>query len=300
VNALPTTPVDLGLLTNVSVFVRREDLIHPYVSGNKFRKLKYNISELERGGHDTILTFGGAFSNHIAAVAYAGKECGIKTIGVIRGEELGSKIDENHTLSFAQSCGMKLVFVTRAEYKNKNSQRFADELQQRFGPFYKLPEGGTNELAIKGCEEILSPTDTAYDFICASVGTGGTVAGLIRSAQKHQHVIGFSALKGQGLREDISKFARSEDWALNTDYHFGGYAKINDDLIAFINWFSEQNKVLLDPVYTGKMMYGLRDLIRKNYFPAGARVLAVHTGGLQGINGINQQLKRLNKPQINE
>jgi len=164
--------------------------------------------------------------------------------------------------------------------------------------FYVIPEGGTNGLAVKGCEEILTETDKKFDFVCASVGTGGTISGLINSSNPNQKILGFSALKGSFLQEDISKFANYENWELITDYHFGGYAKIKPELITFINQFKTQNNIPLDPIYTGKMLFGILDLIKKDYFPKGTRILAIHTGGLQGIAGMNAILKQKELPLI--
>jgi len=176
----------------LELFIKREDLIHPIVSGNKYRKLKYNIAFAESHNHDTLLTFGGAFSNHIAAVAEAGRLFGFKTIGVIRGEELHDKINDNPTLKFAKSCGMTFKFVSRDDFRNKKTEAFIQPLKNEFGDFYTIPEGGTNELAIKGCEEILTKDDKNFDYICASVGTGGTIAGLINCSKPSQQVLGFS------------------------------------------------------------------------------------------------------------
>lgn len=282
---------------SVSVTMKREDLLHPFVSGNKFRKLKYNILELQNTNQTTLLTFGGAFSNHIAAVAFACQQAGIKSIGIIRGEELALKITENPTLLFAQNCGMKFDFVSREQYRDKDSQEFISHLKIKHGNFYLLPEGGTNDLAIKGCQEILSKDDAQFDFICCAVGTGGTISGIINSAQPHQKIIGFPALKGDFLNDEIRKFAKKNQWQLNFEYHFGGYGKVTTELIEFINRFYTQTKIPLDPVYTSKMVFGVLDLIQKNCFPKGAKILMIHTGGLQGIAGMNQLLekKKMNK-----
>ena len=277
---------------DVKLFVKREDKIHPFISGNKYRKLKYNLLEAEKLGFKTLLTFGGAFSNHIAAVASAGKMLGFKTIGVIRGDELQNKIFQNSTLTFAQEQGMQLKFVSRQDYKNKTSKVFINILEQEFGHFYSIPEGGTNALAVMGCEEILTDKDLNFDYICCSVGTGGTISGLINCLKPSQQVLGFPALKGGFLKQDISKFAKNMNWDIISDYHFGGYAKINEELISFINQFKKEYQISLDPVYTGKMMFGLFDLIEKGYFKKGSSILAIHTGGLQGIRGINAKLKK--------
>ncbi|MFV8375202.1 1-aminocyclopropane-1-carboxylate deaminase/D-cysteine desulfhydrase [Flavobacterium sp. LB1P62] len=279
--------------------IKREDLIHPFVSGNKFRKLKYNLLQAKEENQETVLTFGGAFSNHIAAVAFAGKEKGFKTIGIIRGDELGSKISGNPTLLFAQNCGMQLEFISREAYRLKNEISFLENLKQKFGSFYLIPEGGTNELAIKGCQEILTKDDAVFDYICCSVGTGGTISGIINSVLSHQKVLGFPALKGDFLKEEIRNFAQNENWELITDYHFGGYGKVNNELIGFINQFYEDNQIPLDPIYTGKMVFGVIDLIHKNYFPDQSKILLIHTGGIQGIQGMNIKLRNKQLPIIN-
>jgi len=281
---------------DISLTIKREDLIHPFVSGNKFRKLKYNLLQAKVENKTTLLTFGGAFSNHIAAVAYAGKEQGFKTIGIIRGEEILDKIEENPTLKFAQENGMQFEFVTREDYRHKSEVSFIEKLKEKFGDFYLVPEGGTNELAVKGCEEILTDEDAVFDYVCCAVGTGGTISGLINSALSHQKVLGFPALKGDFLTDEIRIFAKKDNWNLISDYHFGGYGKINLELIEFINAFFEENKVPLDPIYTGKMVFGVIDLIHKNYFPADSKILLIHTGGLQGIDGMNIKLKQKKLP----
>jgi len=280
-------------INKISLSIRREDLIHPFVSGNKYRKLKYNLLQAKVENKKTLLTFGGAYSNHIAAVAFAGKEKGLRTIGVIRGDELGDKIAENPTLKFAQECGMQFEFVSREAYRHKTETDFISDLKQKFGDFYLIPEGGTNKLAVKGCEEILTKEDSQYDFICCAVGTGGTISGIINNTLPHQKVLGFPALKGGFLKGEIRKFAQYQNWELITEYHFGGYAKVRPELIAFMNQFYLETKIPLDPVYTGKMVFGVLDLMEKNYFPENANILLIHTGGIQGIAGMN--LKLINK-----
>ena len=276
---------------SVKVFIRREDLIHPFVSGNKFRKLKYNLLQAKKENQHTLLTFGGAYSNHIAATAFAGKEHGFQTVGVIRGEELEAKIDENPTLQFAQDCGMKFEFVSRNTYRLKDTANFVEKLREKHGSFYLVPEGGTNEFAVNGCEENLNKADEDYDFICCAVGTGGTISGLINSSFEGQKVLGFPALKGDFLQKDIRNFAKKDNFSLINEYHFGGYGKVTSELIEFINSFYKKNKIPLDPIYTGKMVFGVIDLIQKNYFPKNAKILLIHTGGLQGVAGMNLQLK---------
>jgi len=297
---MKTENCELKLLKSngINLYIKREDKIHPFISGNKYRKLKYNLIEAQHLEQKTLLTFGGAYSNHIAAVASAGKEFGFKTIGIIRGEELASKILENPTLSFAQKCGMQFKFVSRDLYRTKTSLEFLNTLEAEFGKFYLIPEGGTNDLAVKGCEEILTDEDKMFDIICCAVGTGGTISGLINASLPHQKTLGFPALKGNFLQKDISKFAMKTNWELINDYHFGGYAKINSELVEFINRFKLEYNILLDPIYTGKMMYGIFDLIKKDYFQRGTTILAIHTGGLQGIDGMNTRLKQKKLPLI--
>lgn len=279
----------------VEVFLKREDLIHPVVSGNKFRKLKYNLQEVNRQNYSGILTFGGAFSNHIAATAYACKEAGVPCVGIIRGEELQNK-PLNKTLEQASRWGMQLEFVTREKYRLKMSREMTGVWEQNYPGYFILPEGGSNALAVKGCEEILGEDDINFDVVCAAVGTGGTVSGLIRASLAHQTVLGFPALKGDFLKDEIAKFVSASNWELITRFHFGGYARVSRELIEFINTFKRDTGVALDPVYTGKMMYGIKTLVEEGYFSPGTTILAIHTGGLQGIEGMNQQLKRKKLP----
>ena len=287
---VPTQEIKI-INSTVKVFIRREDLIHPFVSGNKFRKLKYNLLQATKENQKTLLTFGGAYSNHIAATAFAGKERGFQIIGIIRGDELASKIEDNPTLKFAQECGMKFEFVSREEYRLKDSADFIAKLKDKYGSFYLIPEGGTNVFAVAGCEEILTKEDAVYDYICCAVGTGGTIAGISNSATVKQKVLGFPSLKGDFLQKDICNFAKQTNFSLISDYHFGGYGKVNEELIAFINSFYKENKIPLDPIYTGKMVFGVIDLIKKNYFPENSKILLIHTGGIQGVAGMNIKLK---------
>lgn len=281
---------------NVKLSLKREDLIHPHISGNKYRKLKYNIAFAKANHYKTLLTFGGAYSNHIAATAAAGKHYNFETIGIIRGEELGEQLEktlsENETLAFAVSCGMKLVFISRESYKNKHTSAFLNTLKKEYEDAYILPEGGTNELAIKGCEEILTTSDLDYDYICCAVGTGGTISGIINASNESQKIIGFPALKGDFLTAEIASKVQKSNWILNHEYHFEGYAKVSEKLVDFMNNFKKEQGILLDPIYTGKMMYGIFDLVAKGYFPQNSRILAIHTGGLQGIAGVNKKLHK--------
>ncbi len=297
----------------VQLFVKRDDMIHPLVQGNKWRKLKYNLLKIKELGIQPILTFGGAFSNHIHATASAGKLFGIETIGIIRGERTTPL---STTLAFAEQCGMSLHFISRSDYKNK--ENLADDLKKLFGEVYVLPEGGTNNLALKGCREIVEETHQSLgfqpDYFISACGTGGTIAGIIQAASNNQRVLGLSVLKGNFIFDDVSKLLSMNNistllsqkhdettknidindihqnfcsWAILIDYHFGGYAKWTPELIEFINQFRRQHSIPLDPVYTGKLFFGIYDLIKKGYFPRGSVIVAVHTGGLQGIEGFN-------------
>lgn len=290
--------VPLTFLNNITLTIKREDLLHPHISGNKFRKLKYNIQEAKHSGKTALLTFGGAYSNHIAATAAAGKEYGFDTIGIIRGEELESKITQNPTLAFAQSCGMRFKFISREAYRHKAEPDFIAAITAEFGDCYIVPEGGTNALAVKGCEEILTEEDSAFTHICTAVGTGGTIAGLINSALPHQTALGYPALKNAGLQDDILTFAKNQNWQLVEDYHFGGYGKVTPELITFMNAFFDQTSIPLDPVYTAKMVFGVIDGISNGFFPANSRILLIHTGGLQGIAGMNKLLAKKNETLI--
>ena len=271
------------------VFVKREDLIHDTISGNKWRKLYYNLQYAKEKGFSTLVTFGGAYSNHIAATAAAGNEVGFKTIGFIRGEEHSPL---NPTLQYAKECGMEFRYVDRTDYREKDSEEFQAEYLSGIQNYYLIPEGGTNDLAVKGCEEILGDIEIDFDVVCCPCGTGGTISGIINSLKKQQKAIGFPALKGAGfLKEEIGAYVKNSQWELNIDYHFGGYAKVSSSLIEFINKFKEKHQIPLDPVYTGKMMYGLWNLIEKDYFRRGSSIVVIHTGGLQGIEGMNTRLK---------
>ena len=287
----------------LTLVVKREDEIHPFISGNKYRKLKYNLEEANKKGQKTLLSFGGAYSNHISALSFAGQLHGFETIGIIRGDELGHDLgltlDQNPTLRFAHENGMRFKFIARENYRKKDSPEFLEILISEFGDFYLIPEGGTNELAVKGCEEILTEDDEQYDFICVAVGTGGTISGLINTTADHQMVLWFPSLKGAFLEAIIKgKTKESVNWKLIHEYHFGGYAKINENLISFINDFYQQTTIPLDPIYTGKMMFGIMDLVQKDFFNRNSSILMVHTGGLQGIEGMNQRLLKKKLPLI--
>jgi 1-aminocyclopropane-1-carboxylate deaminase/D-cysteine desulfhydrase-like pyridoxal-dependent ACC family enzyme len=269
--------------------IKREDLTDPYIGGNKWRKLKYNLAQARQQHAHTLLTFGGAWSNHIYATAAAGKRFGFKTIGIIRGEAHNQL---NSTLQFAHDCGMQLDYVDRQTYRKKYSKTFIEELHQRYGDFYLIPEGGSNQLAIKGCAGIVADINLPFDIITTACGTGATLAGIITALSPDQHATGFAVLKGAGfLDKDVKTMLvasgrrPASSWHIEKDYHFGGYAKTSPQLHAFIRQFKIDFGIELDAVYTGKMFYGLFDLISKGAFEKGTRIIAVHTGGLQGNAG---------------
>ncbi|WP_194851260.1 1-aminocyclopropane-1-carboxylate deaminase/D-cysteine desulfhydrase [Nonlabens antarcticus] len=289
--------------SGIIIDIKREDLLHPQMSGNKLRKLKYNLKEAQDHGTKTILTYGGAFSNHIAATAAACNILGLKSIGVIRGEELGvdleKTLNQNKTLRTAHNYGMKLVFVTREKYKLKDTAASLREYHRQFGKFYNIPEGGTNELAIKGTQEILTDFDLEnYDVICVAAGTGGTAAGIINSAGLDQKIIVFSALKGDFLKDEIQKYTTRTDFTLVSEDYFGGYARSSNELINYMNNSFRESGIPLEPIYTGKMMYGLEQMVEVGAFNSKTRILAVHTGGLQGIAGYNKRLIKKGLPYL--
>lgn len=272
---------------DVELSVLRLDLVHPVISGNKWFKLKYNLEAAKRENLDTILTFGGTYSNHIYATAAAGNLFGFKTIGVIRGEET---LPLNSTLEFATSQGMQLIYIDRQTYRQRNSETLHQELYARFGKVFIIPEGGCNLDGVRGCREIISQ-DFEFDVACIACGTGTTLAGVALSLNDKQRVIGFPVLKGGDfLKHDVESLLgqyqdfKSISWELICNYHFGGYAKVNSELLRFACEFEQVHDIPLDYVYTAKMFYGVMDLVKQGYFN-GCRVLLIHTGGLQGNAG---------------
>lgn len=266
----------------VRVLIKREDLNHPFVSGNKWWKLKYNLEEAKRQDKKTLLTFGGAYSNHIYATAGAACDLNLKCIGVIRGEET---LPLNDTLAFAKKNNMQFHYVSRTAYRKKSEPEFIEDLHEQFGDFYMIPEGGTNALAVKGVTEFAHTLGNDFDYLCCAVGTGGTMAGLINGLKGRKEVIGFPVLKGGGfLKGEIEKFIVSDygKWTLLQSYHHGGYAKSTDVLARFITSFYDNYGIGLDHVYTGKLFYGVIEEIRLGHFKKGSTLLILHSGGLQG------------------
>ena len=286
--------VEIPIESKVRLFIKREDLTHPEISGNKYWKMFYNVKKyLEKEVSERkIITFGGAFSNHIAAAAALGNEFGIKTLGVIRGNELEDSWQENPTLFSAHQNGMSFRFVTRETYRYK--ERLMAELQEEFPESLVVPEGGTNENAVEGIQYMLTDETNDFDYICSAVGTGGTVSGLSKFAQPHQKVIGFKAVKDNSLENRIKNLSKKDNFTL-VDASDGGFGKITDENVRFINEFYQYFGIVLEPVYTGKMLRKIFEMIADDYFPANSKILAFHTGGLQGIVGANEMLKKKNR-----
>ena len=286
--------VEIPIESKVRLFIKREDLTHPEISGNKYWKMFYNVKKyLEKEVSERkIITFGGAFSNHIAAAAALGKEFGIKTLGIIRGNELEDSWQENPTLFSAHQNGMSFRFVTRETYRYK--EKMMKELQTEFPESLVVPEGGTNENAVEGIQYMLTDETNDFDYICSAVGTGGTVSGLSKFAQPHQKVIGFKAVKDNSLENRIKNLSKKDNFTL-VDASDGGFGKITDENVRFINEFYQYFGIVLEPVYTGKMLRKIFEMIADDYFPANSKILAFHTGGLQGIVGANEMLKKKNR-----
>jgi 1-aminocyclopropane-1-carboxylate deaminase len=278
----------------IRLLLWRDDLLNPDLPGNKARKLKYNLQQARAEGHTRLLTFGGAYSNHLAAVAAAGKLYGFDTIGLVRGEE---HTPLNPTLARCAADGMQLHYLDRSTYRRRTEPEFLAKLQEAYGPAYPLPEGGTNVLALRGVAELIGEMrqHTEFDYVAVAAGTGGTLAGLslgLETAKYSARAVGVAALKGSDfLRAEVDSLTLAatgrtlDNYELHTDYHFGGYAKLPPTLREFIQDFEMRYGVLLDPIYTSKLLAGVFDLIDKGHFPVGSTVVAVHTGGLQAWAG---------------
>ena len=276
----------------IRLLVQRDDLVHPIAGGNKWRKLKYNLLDFASSGRSVMVTYGGAWSNHVAAVAFAGQQLGIKTAAVIRGEPAKIK---SLTLLRAEEQGMDLFFVSRTLYRDKD--KALEAVFHRYHPedVFVIPEGGCNDSGFTGCLEIVSEIDHPFDIICCPCGTGTTLAGLAASSNKQ--VLGFSVLKNShGIDDTVRRFsgtAEAASWksagrlVVNHGFHFGGFARSSPALDVFVQQFSVDFGIPIEPVYTGKMFYGIFELARSGYFKRGSVVLAIHTGGLQYLDGMN-------------
>jgi len=285
---------EIPINKNVKLFMKREDLIDSQISGNKYWKLFFNINLYleKKSKNPSIITFGGAFSNHIAAVSAVGKMLNIPSLGIIRGEELQDKWHDNPTLVFAEKNGMNFRFVTREDYRDK--EKLIQSLQKEFPEALIVPEGGTNEDAVNGVKMMLNDETKDFDYLCTAVGTGGTIAGILKFSEDNQKVIGFKAVNDSSLENKIFELTLKRNFDL-IDSSFGGYGKIKDENIRFINGFKERYGIPLEPIYTGKMMQKIFELIDEEYFPENSRILCFHTGGLQGIEGANLLLQKQNR-----
>ena len=278
----------------VEVWIKRDDLIHDEIMGNKWRKLKYNLEEMEQQGKKALITMGGAYSNHIAATAVAAKHYDFQALAIIRGEELNKT--SNHTLKRASENGMEFLFVDRQTFRQWRKE--PDKLKKKYPDHYFLPEGGTNSHAIRGCHEIVSEIDIEFDVIATPIGTGGTLVGLLSGVETSQHVLGVSALKGSFIHEEmkmlIEKYeVKRSNYEVVDDFHFGGYGKITSELIDFINWFKEYFRIQLEPIYTGKSFFGVWNMIKTDKFEKNLKIILLHTGGLQGISGFDRKNKNI-------
>lgn len=284
------TKIDDPLLAQyqIELWMKRDDLLHPVISGNKWRKLKYILDHALSLGTDTLISMGGTYSNHLHALAYAGKVLGLKTVGFVRGEQPEILTP---TLQDMAEWGMKLKFVSRAEYRQLRQYKHWNDLPGLKPRQYWLPEGGAQILALKGVAEQVAEVGIPYDTLCVPCGTGTTLVGVVEAVPEQISVLGVAALKNAHfLTADVEAMLSQSrnNWQINLDYHFGGFAKTNPELNAFIEDFELKTTIPLEPVYTGKMMYAVYDLIKKHYFGAGARIVAVHTGGLQGKRGFSR------------
>ncbi len=286
---IPLTEIPFN--KNCRLFIKREDLIHAEISGNKFWKLFYNVNNyLEKNPEKLqIITFGGAFSNHIFAVSALGKELKLKTLGVIRGDEIENIRQENPTLKTANQNGMSFRFVSRTNYRDK--EKLTETLQNEFPEALIIPEGGTNKLAVEGVKFMLNEETKDFDYLCCAVGTGGTLAGISKFAERNQKILGFKVVNDDSLEQKIFELSGRNNFEL-IDASDGGYGKISDENVQFINKFYKQYKIPLEPIYTGKMFRKIFVLINENYFPENSKILAFHTGGLQAVAGANRTLKK--------
>lgn len=273
---------------NISLYIKRDDLLHPFINGNKWFKLKYNLFEAAEKNFNQLLTFGGAYSNHISAFFYACKIFGFAGIVVVRGEEY-EKL--NPTLEFVSGNRIKLHYISRKMYRNKYDESFLFELKKQYGDYFLIPEGGSNSFAVKGCSEIISNIEINFDFIFTACGTAGTLTGIAKSLKESQKAVGIAVLKnGRFLIDEVKRLSQNQkiNFEIFFDYHFGGYAKFNSALLEFIRDFYQKHQIILEPIYTGKLLFAVYDLIYKNYFPPNSKLVVYHSGGLQGYQGLKK------------
>ncbi len=296
----PLHPIPIQNKKAIKFFIKRDDLIHPTISGNKWRKLKYQLTHAKEQGFKGILTFGGAYSNHIIATALAAKKEGLNSIGIIRGEAHSINI-KNATLSKATEYGMDLQFISREEYKLKEEGQYVQELLNKRSGFFLIPEGGKHQLALPGVAEIIQEMASDIDnidYLLCAIGTGTTFAGLAKT-KKIKQLIGIPVLKHSNIQQEIEEDLLGEhltsDCSILHDYHFGGYAKFNSELIDFMHDINSQYNIPTDVLYTSKLLYAAVDLLRQDYFKADSTVCIYHSGGIQGNAGMNERFPDLVK-----
>ena len=289
---LPESPVQeihhpLLEQKKIKLAIKRDDLLHPIISGNKWRKLKYNLINMQTQGCDSFVTFGGAFSNHLYACAMGCKAFNLKGHAIIRGPELDKR---NPTIKMALACGMQLHTVDRKTYRQRHNPEYLASLQNQFPNSLIIPEGGTNQAALQGVMELAQSLPKSNYVVCAT-GSGGTLAGLAKGCTGNTQVIGVAVLKqADYLNHDIRQLLTTQHqgapWQLLTDFHYGGYGKFTDEVWTFCELMRQTFHLPLEPIYTGKMLFAIWQLISQDYFPKGSSITAIHTGGLQGLDGL--------------
>lgn len=267
---------------NPNVAMLRLDTIHPLVSGNKWFKLKYNIQKVQKDSYVGMLSFGGAFSNHLIALAAAGTLYHLPTIGIVRGEELHA--NSNHVLKQCADLGMQFEFISRSQYHNKNDHVFLETLEQKYPNYWVVPEGGANDLGMRGASEIMDYIPENYNYIVTAVGSATTFIGLLKRLKNHQKLIGICPMKGGAYLKEIIEVnvQGGQQWELLDRFHDGGFGKISLRLENFMHSFYKKYGILLDRVYTAKMMWAVHQLLFENYFDKEASILCIHSGGLTG------------------
>ncbi len=293
INQVPIEPFNHPLLLqhDVSIFIKRDDLLHSVVSGNKLYKLMLNLEQFKREDKKTLITFGGAYSNHLHATAFMGRRLGIQTVAIVRGEQL---VPLNPTLKDCTDWGMIIEPVSRGLYRQKHQAPEIQSIIDKYPSPYVVPEGGANRLGVLGAAKMLDDVDQeSLDIVVVACGTGVTMAGLISGCEPHVRVIGFPALKAEKWMGDEVRgwlgviTCANNNWALQHGFHFGGYGKTKPDLLEFMGDMEAGYNLLLDPIYTGKAFYGLLKMIENGEIARGSNVLFIHSGGLQGRRGLS-------------
>ena len=283
--SLKTQYIFLGRIKDVNITVKRDIASDFMLTGNKYRKLKYNLIEFYKKRYDGIATLGGPFSNHLAATSSLCEHFRVKSIGFVRGDEMNNK--SNPTMEHCINAGMHLEFLKREDYKLKFFSKKVKKILSKRN-LYLIPEGGANNFGIKGSSEMIGSFDHTFDTICLAVGTGGTMLGVSRAIKNDQNLLGFLSVDDNSRINDISNNIDSSiNYTLIKEFTFGGFGKFSNDLILFINSFKKKYKIPLDPIYTGKVLFGIFTLINNHNWSWGKNILFIHTGGLQGINGFN-------------